>query len=410
MLRGRDVKELEELKRQGLSLSQISRLSGYDPKTIRKYLRAPGVPQYGPRAPRPTKLDPFRTYIDQRLQQGVWNAAVLLTEIKERGYAGGYTQLKDYLRPLRRAAYTVAVRRFETPPGHQAQVDWGHVGEVVFGQQVSKLSGFVMTLGHSRAMFADITLDRRLITFLRLHEEAFSYLGGVPQELLYDQMKTVLLGFDERGEPRWQSTFADFARYWGFTPRVCQGYRPQTKGKVESGIKYVSGNFLCGRQAASVPDLRGQLLGWTAGVANGRVHGTTHRCIREAWEQEKPHLLPVMGRAPYPLRQESTRRVSRDAFVAWKNNRYSVPWQAAGQEVLVREDVGKLWIEHGGALLAVHPLCPGLHQIVTATDHHAYIPLSPPAARTRKNRVLIQAPSAPVVEVRPLSVYEEALP
>jgi transposase len=404
------VKQVEELKRQGLSISQISRITDYDPKTIRKYLRAPGVPQYGPRAPRPTKLDPFRAYIDQRLQQGVWNAAVLLSEIKERGYTGGYTQLKDCLRPLRQAAYTVAVRRFETPPGKQAQVDWGHVGQVIVGQELSKLSGFVLTLGYSRAMFADIALDRRLVTFLRLHEEAFAYLGGVPQEILYDQMKTVLLGFDERGEPRWQSTFADFARYWGFIPRVCQGYRPQTKGKVESGIKYVSGNFLCGREAQSVPELRGQLFGWTAGVANVRVHGTTHRLISQAWEEEKPHLLPVMGRAPYSLRQESTRRVSRDAFVAWKNNRYSVPWQAAGQEVLVREDVGKLWIEHGGALLAVHPICSGLHQLVIASGHHVGIPLWPSGGRGRKSRLRIEAPSAPVVEVRPLSVYEEALP
>jgi len=131
MLRGREVNDINQLRQQGLSLNQISRLTGFDPKTIRKYLREPGVPHYGPRAPRPTKLGPFKPYIDQRLQLGVWNAVVLLKEIQERGYDGGYTPLKDYLRPLRQAAYAVAVRRFETPPGKQAQVDWGHVGEVV---------------------------------------------------------------------------------------------------------------------------------------------------------------------------------------------------------------------------------------------------------------------------------------
>jgi hypothetical protein len=113
---------------------------------------------------------------------------------------------------------------------------------------------------------------------------------------------------------------------------------------VESGIKYVRGNFLCGRQAHSVEDLRGQMRGWVWNVANVRVHGTTHRVICDAWLSEKAHRMPLMGRVPYPLMHEVTRRVSRDAYIAYRGNRYSVPWTAAGQEVCVREEADRVWI------------------------------------------------------------------
>ena len=122
MLRGGDVHDLLELKRQGLSVSAISRLTGFERKTIRKYLaEQPAVPNYGPRRSRPSKLDPFVPYIEERLAAGVWNAVLLLRELKERGYTGGYSILKEHLQPKRKAGRHVAVRRFETPPGHQAQ-------------------------------------------------------------------------------------------------------------------------------------------------------------------------------------------------------------------------------------------------------------------------------------------------
>lgn len=322
MLRGSDVSDIHEFKRQGLSLQQISALTGFDRKTIRKYLRQPVQPRYRSRPPRPTKLGPFIPYIDQRLRAGVWNAVVLLRELTEQGYDGGYTAIKDYIRPKRREAQAVAVRRFETPPGHQAQIDWGHLGHIELpdGRRLP-LYGFVCTLGHSRAMFADIATDQTLPTFLRLHEAAFAFLGGVPSEILYDHVKTVVLGTDERGETQWQTTFADFARYWGFTPRLCRPYRPQTKGKVERTIGYVRTSFLPGRTALDIPDLRRQLHTWLAEVANQRVHGTTHQVVAQAWQSEQAHLLPIHGRAPYPFVVEHIRQVSRDAYITYAANR-----------------------------------------------------------------------------------------
>lgn len=395
---------LQELKRQGLSITQIAAVTGFDRRTIRKYLTDPATPRYGPRTPRPTKLDPFHSYLAQRLAAGVWNAQVLLLEIQERGYTGGCTALKDYLQPKRREAAVLAVRRFETPPGHQAQMDWGHLGAVQEGGSTQKLYGFVLTLGHSRAMYADLATDQTLPTLLRLHEAAFAALGGVPHEVLYDWMKTVALGTDERGEVRWQPQFLDFARYWGFVPRLCRPYRPQTKGKIESGVGYVRGNFLAGCQPDDLAGTRGQLFAWTARVAHQRVHGTTHRIVAEAWEQERPFLQPVAGRRPYPLVIQQLRRVARDAYVAYRSNRYPVPWRAAGQEVFVREVGGFLEIVREEETLARHELCRGRHQVLPGGAYHADLP--PAQAGKRGKRQIVVREEAPQVEQRPLAIYE----
>jgi len=155
---------------------------------------------------------------------------VLLRELRGRSYTGGYTILKDWLQPQRVAAGVVAVRRFETPPGEQAQVDWEHLGDLEMDGQVRKLWGFAFTLGYSRMMMAEAALNQKLGTLLRMHEEAFRQLGGVPRELLYDRMKTVWQGTDERGEIIWNPVLLDFARYWGFRPRLCRPGRPLGRG------------------------------------------------------------------------------------------------------------------------------------------------------------------------------------
>jgi hypothetical protein len=235
-------------------------------------------------------------------------------------------------------------------------------------------------------------------------------------------MKTVVLGVDERGETKWHPQFLDFAGYWGFAPRACAAYRPQTKGKVESGIGYLRKNFLCGRQAHDLCDLRGQLRTWVWEVANQRQHGTTHRHILTAWQEEKRLLWPLAGRAAYPLIGQEPRKVSRDAYVSFRGNRYSVPWCVAGQEVLLQEEGNRLWVQRGGERLAVHPLCaPGSRQTITVAAHvaahHEGIPLNLTGATGKAKIVLqvdglVRGAASPVaashdVEVRPLWAYEQ---
>jgi transposase len=408
LLRGKDVQEIEELKRQGLSINAISKLTGCDRKTIRKYLAQPETaPVYGPREPKPSKLDRFKTYTEERLKAGVWNARVLLRELRQRGYAGGYTILTDWLRPQRESARTVAVRRFETPIGHQAQVDWGHLGSIEIDGNARQLWGFTITLGYSRAMMAEAALDQTLGTLLRMHEEAFRQLGGVPEEILYDRMKTVWLRTDERGEIVWHPVFLDFARYWGFRPRLCRPYRAQTKGKIESGVKYVRRNFLCGlqgREPTNLGDLNGELRQWIWEVSNQRVHGTTHERVDRRWNEEKLRLQPISGRLGYPFVDEELRKVARDAYVSWESNRYSVPWAYAGSPVWVRDRENQIEVHYGGETIAVHPRASGKHQIITVPEHHRGIPLG---TRGPSTKILIHIQQvAPTVEVRSLAAYE----
>lgn len=403
------MNHIEELKRQGLSICAIAAMTGFDRKTVRRYLSDPErQPRYGPRPKRVSALDGFKAYLEERLSVGVWNAAVLLRELRERGFKGGYTILKDYLQPKREAARTTAVRRFETPPGRQAQVDWGHLGTLEMNGQTSKLSGFTFTLGYSRMLMAEAALDQKLGTVLRLHEEAFRQLGGVPEEILYDRMRTVWVGTDERGEIVWNPVFLDFARYWGFTPRLCRPYRAQTKGKVESGVKYVRRNFLCsllGREPSSLEELNGRLQQWVQ-TANQRVHGTTHETPIARWAAERKQLRPLEGRRPYPYLEEELRRVARDAYVSWHGSRYSVPWPYAGKDVWVCDRGAGVEIHHGAQRIAVHEQV-GRHRVVTLTEHHRGIPL---AAGQHADKIQIHLrETAPVVEVRSLAAYESAI-
>ncbi len=299
------MNELAELKREGMSIQAISAVSGFDRKTVRRYLLRPeGTPAYGPRPPVPSKLDPFKLYIEGRLKDGVWNAAVLLRELRGRGYGGGYTIVKDWLQPQRAAAHVVAVRRFETPPGRQGQVDWGRMGTLEIDGIERQLWAFTLTLGYSRAMMAAAALNQKLGTLLRMHEQAFEQLGGIAREILYDRMRTVWQEIDDRGEVVWNPVFLDFARYWGFTPRLCWPYRAQTKGKIESGVKYVRRNFLCsllGREPACLEDFQAELRRWVWEVANQRVHGTTYAQVSAQWQLEQPALQPMAGRPPFPF-------------------------------------------------------------------------------------------------------------
>ena len=315
--------------------------------------------------------------------------------------------LKDWLLPQRAAASVAAVRRFETPAGKQAQVDWGHLGYLDVDGRSHQVWGFTITLGYSRRLWAQAALDQKLGTLLRMHEAAFQEWGAVPEEILYDRMKTVWLGSDERGEVVWHPVFLDFARYWGFKPRLCRPYRAQTKGKIESGVKYVRRNFVCGllgREPACLMDFNSELRQWVDTVANRRVHGTTYEQVLVRWDGDQFSMQPLNGRLPYPYSDDELRKVARDAYVSWQASRYSVPWQYVGKEVWVRENVGQVEVHYGGERIAVHPPAVRKHQVITERMHHDSIPLT---SNHSGGKILVHMREmAPAVESRPLAVYE----
>jgi hypothetical protein len=240
-----------------------------------------------------------------------------------------------------------------------------------------------------------------------MHEAAFRPWGAVPDEILYDRMRTVWNGVDERGEVEWNAVFFDFARCWGFKPRLCRPYRAQTKGKVESGVKYVRRNFLCGlqgREPANLADLNAELRRWVAEAANQRVHGTTRERVLLRWDEDQFAMQPVNGRAAYPYVDDEQRKVARDAYVSWQGSRYSVPWQCAGKDVWVRQSERNVEVSYGDSLIARHAPAVRNHQVITADDHDYGIPLG---NRTERGKTLIHIrQNAPAVEQRPLAAYQ----
>lgn len=231
------------------------------------------------------------------------------------------------MRPFRELVKEKTTVRFETPPGQQAQVDWGTFRKV--GRR--RVQGFVMTLGWSRAMFLEFTETQALAAFLVCHEQAFSYLGGVPEHILYDRTKTVWLRDDLRGDPVFHPGLLDFAQHYGFQPRLCHARRPQTKGKTESGVGYVKKNFWPRvRDYERAYDLVEERSKWLAETANVRIHGTTGERPFDCLPLEG--LRSVVGVPAYRALVLERRRVARDCFVSYAGSWYSAPAEYAGRE------------------------------------------------------------------------------
>ena len=388
------------LKAQGIRKKTIARTLGLHVQTVRKWLKQELWKPYV-RQPKRKLMDEFREWATVRLPQVGYSAVVLFEELKAKGYTGGYQQVKRFVRPLReeRDRLEEATVRFETLPGQQSQVDWG-TSLVSVGGQTVRVSFFVMVLGYSRRTFVRATLDEKVPTLLGCHEAAFEHFGGRTREILYDNPKTIAL--EHNGQKiRLNPAFEDFARYWGYSPRLCWPYRARTKGKVESGVKYVKGNFLPGKIFESLEHLNRELLRWCLEVADRREHGTTHRIPAEAFAEES--LVPTAGHPAYRLIEAPCRTVAMDCLVSYRTNRYSVPARLVGKtvELVVTGDL--LAIYHQGERLAEHALHSGRFQMVMNKAHYAELfkrRIPPPGP----SRTMIPWPE---VEERSLAVYEE---
>ncbi len=247
--------------------------------------------------PRPTQLDPYHDLIRQRLETYPDLTAVrLFEEVRAAGYPGSLTQLKVFVRRVRPVPAPEPIVRFETPPGQQGQVDFAEM-RLPWGKRFA----LIVVLGYSRLLWVQFYPRQTLRTLLTGLETAFAFLGGVPHELLFDQLKAVILE-DRRpqgGRVLENPEFLRFAAHWGFRIRACRPYRAQTKGKVERPIRYVRQSFLYGRAFAGDADLNAQALHWLATVANVRDHGTTHEPPAGRFARDERAVLQALAARPY---------------------------------------------------------------------------------------------------------------
>lgn len=388
---------IHTLRRQGRGIRAIGRDLGLARNTVKAALRQPDGPG-GQRAPRRRRfLGPWMDQLPALALAVGFNAHRLFQDLRAAGYRGCYDTVKQVVAPLRAQHEAEGVVRYETPAGQQGQVDFGSTWAWLGGVR-TRVHCFVLTLGYSRRAYVEWGLDETLGTLLGCLHRAFEQFGGMPAELLFDNPKTIVKRHGaDGGVLEWHPVLADALAYYGVVPRACRVYRAQTKGKVESGVKYVKGNFLPNRTFASLADLNQQTAVWNATIADVRVHGTTHQRPLDRFREERGALLPLGSRPRYVMQVPAGRKVASDGFVDFQANRYSVPPRLVGQGVTVRlRPGGIVEVEHRGEVVAQHAELAGRHQVSQQAEHRPSFPGRPPA----------REPEPPVV-IRPLTVYEE---
>jgi transposase len=395
------------LHRQGLTVSAIARQLGVDRKTVRRYIaRGLEPPGYGPRERRKRLLDPFIPYLRERVTAypGLTGRR-LWRELRDQGYAGGYTAVTDKLREIRPGLPPAFEIRFETPPGEQAQVDLARF-EVEFTDEPGAMRIvwlFSMVLGHSRLIWARFVVHQDLQTILRCHIAALEAIGGVPREILYDRMKTAVIGEDANGLVIYNRSLLDLARHYGFQPKACRPYRAKTKGKVERPFRYIREDFFLGATFCNLDDLNAQLRHWLDNVANPRVHATTQRVVNEAFAEEKPHLKPL-PLAPYRAVLKLERRVSHEGMVSVAGNLYSVPDTTRRRILDVHVFADEIRILENGTMVAIHAPLEGRDQ--TRVDPAHRQASSSSRRRLREGAPVIIRRAGDQVARRSLGFYE----
>jgi transposase len=365
-----DVEEflmLRDLFNQGLSISEIARRTGHSRGTIRKYLSSQVPPASKKRTKKPSKLDGYRDYIISRLQEYPLSAKRIYREIQDRGFTGRYTIVKDFVRDVRPKVGVPAIYRYETKPGIQAQVDWGECGRIEIDGKSRKLYCFTMVLGYSRMRYVEFTLSIDVHTLIQCHLNAFRYFGGCTKEILYDNMKQVVLKrAPVSSDSIWNSQFEDFFNHYGFVPRLCRPYRPQTKGKIENSVGFVKRDLLLGSEFGSFSDLNFQAQKWIARI-NSDVHGTTNEIPLERLKKEglkKFDLVP-----PYNIILRESRKISPDSYISYLGNRYSVPYRFAGRDCLLQISDKTLAVVVGREVICTHEIHQGHGKVSRNKEH-----------------------------------------
>ena len=355
MLRSHTMHTIRDLAAQGHSIRTIALETGLARNTVRKYLR--GTPEAAPRPRRPSKLDPFkdqiRTWV---LTDRLLNCDTMLERLQARGYTGSVSLLKAFVHPLRPVRpQRKPVQRYETKPGDQLQIDWG---EFLYEQQgrIQKLYGFTAVLSYSRMRFTWFTKRCDTPSLIRGIMLACEYLDGLPQAVLADRMKSVLLQMDG-STPQWNPQFADFLAAIGVTPRVCRPYAPQTKGKVERAIGVIKSSFWPGVRFTDVDDLNQQALAW-CDRRNQRLHATTRVVPLDRWVAED--LRPLPSGFAWERFALEDRRVTSDGFVSFDGVLYGLPAvaQLTGRMVQVGVRGRNVLVWSAGGLVVTHARHP----------------------------------------------------
>ncbi|WP_017726155.1 IS21 family transposase [Halalkalibacterium ligniniphilum] len=393
---------IRELYQKGWTIKAISEETGFDPKTIRKYIKLDTLPEKKPGEGRTSKLDPYKSYIFERIKEGTTNCEVLFDEIQSLGYQGKLTILREFVKPHRVNPKKQATLRFETPPGKQAQMDWGYVGKYLVDGLEKEVYAFVMVLGYSRMKYVEFTTSMDLETLMKCHMNAFAYFNGVPEQILYDNMKTAVIKHSPI-EIRFNQKFEDFLAYYGIVPKACKPHRPQTKGKVENVVGYLKKNFMQRKHEPTIQALNENVRKWLDKTANLKPNATTNESPLKRFNLETKYLKTSNLKPVFPIAKWEIREVSRDSFISYRGKRYSVPYRFVGKSVKIKETLDhhiEVYDEY--ECIAKHPILYGKTEMHMNLEHYKGLKETQKGLATR-----LHQPNELEVEQRSLQVYEQ---
>jgi transposase len=359
--------QLRELfDQKHLNAAQVADELKLDARTVALWMARPSYRQRQG-VKRPSKLDPFKGQIVTLLERHPYTAQQVLQEIKTKGYAGGYSILKGFVRlvrPVRKPAFLM----LEFAAAECAQVDWGSYGVITVGSTRRRLSFFVMVLCYSRMIYLEFTLSEGMEQFLSCHRHALEFFGGSPAKVMIDNLKTGVLEHPPGMEARFNPRYLDFAAHYGFTPVACQVRKANEKGRVENGVGYVKKNFLNGLEVPPFSALNPAARQWMDTVANVRLHGETHCKPLERFAQEKPLLraLPALAYDCAVIRPTGANGCCR---VVLDTNRYTVPYLYASQKLTLKIYPDQLFLYHNEKLIATHTRSYDRRQDIRNPDH-----------------------------------------
>ena len=378
---------------QHLSVAQIARELHLDERTVARWL---AMGKFRPReiTPRPSMLDPFKGQIIRWLQTHPYTATQVFLRLREVGYTGGITIVKQYVhhvRPPRSPAFLT----LSFAPGEAAQVDWGQFGSISVGNTRRRLSFFVMVLCYSRMLYVEFTVLETMEHFLACHAHAFAFFGGVPAKAMVDNLKSAVLQRIVGQAPVFHPQYKDFADHFGFTIAPCGVGQAHEKGRVENAVGFVKKSFLSGLGLTDFAPLNPAARQWLDTVANVRIHGTTHRKPVELFATEKPQLKPLPSQ-PYDVGVIRPARANSQFRVTVDTNTYSVPAEYAGAALTLKLYPDHLCLYHQDKLIARHVRCYDRHQDFEDPDHPRALLAQRRKARDQKLmlRLLALSPKA----------------
>ena len=362
--------DILHLHRSGLSQRAIARKLGISRNTVKKYIE---TPEKGFKSPikhgRKSVLDPFQSTIKAWLEQDAYYTGTWIYDrLVNQGYTGSYETVKRKVRELKKHQQKIAFMRFETDPGHQAQVDFGEFQVELPDGSIKKLYLFSMILGYSRKIYTELIERCDMPSFLDCHIKAFKYFGGVPEQILYDRMKNVYIR-KIVGKHQFNSTLIGFAFHYGFKPEVAPAYAAWVKGKVERPYTFIREGFWRGYGYVDLDSANRDLMKWII-KKDERIHGTTHEKISVRFKREHPHLnsLPYQH---FDTSYRVCRKVYKDCTVHFEGNRYVLPHTLVGDQVTLRIKSRTLRIFKNDQLIVIYTIPSGKGQLIQKKSFYA---------------------------------------